>query len=71
MGRGGGNGYMKLARCVVFSMLALSTRVAAQSAPAFERVFALRTDEGVFAYSRISPNGRFLAYAAETADPTR
>jgi hypothetical protein len=31
-----------------------------------ERVHALRPDEGVFAYARISPDGRTLAYASET-----
>jgi hypothetical protein len=31
----------------------------------FHRVHELRSDEGVFAYSRISPDGRFLAYASE------
>jgi hypothetical protein len=31
----------------------------------FERVYELASDEGVFAYSRISPDGRFLAYASE------
>ncbi|HST58430.1 MAG TPA: hypothetical protein VLK84_07080 [Longimicrobium sp.] len=30
-----------------------------------ERVYALRADEGVFAYARISPDGRTLAYASE------
>jgi hypothetical protein len=35
-------------------------------APRFERVLALAPDEGVFAYARISPDGRFLAYASET-----
>ena len=33
-------------------------------APRFERVYPLQPTEGVFAYSRISPDGRYLAYAA-------
>jgi hypothetical protein len=33
--------------------------------PRFERVYSLKPEEGVFAYSRISPDGRFLAYASE------
>ncbi len=37
-----------------------------QPQPHFEKVLALDPDVGVFAYSRISPDGRFLAYAAET-----
>lgn len=31
-----------------------------------KRVYALQPDEGVFAYARISPDGRMLAYASET-----
>jgi WD40 repeat protein len=34
----------------------------------YEWVYRLRRDEGVFAYARISPNGRFLAYASEARD---
>jgi hypothetical protein len=34
-------------------------------APRFEQVFPLAPEEGVFAYARISPDGRFLAYASE------
>src|SRR5688500_913294 len=30
------------------------------------QVHALESDEGVFAYSRISPDGRYLAYASES-----
>ena len=37
----------------------------------YERVYPLRADEGVFAYSRISPDGRFLAYASETREADR
>jgi hypothetical protein len=35
-------------------------------APRFERVYPLSPNEGVFAYSRISPDGNVLAYASET-----
>jgi Tol biopolymer transport system component len=35
------------------------------AAPRFERVYPLKAEEGVFAYSRISPDGRLLAYASE------
>ena len=34
-------------------------------APRFDRVYELPPEQGVFAYSRISPDGRYLAYAAE------
>jgi hypothetical protein len=34
--------------------------------PKFEKVYPLQPEEGVFAYSRISPDGRYLAYASET-----
>jgi hypothetical protein len=33
--------------------------------PRFDRLYALAPNEGVFAYSRISPDGRTLAYASE------
>jgi hypothetical protein len=36
--------------------------------PQFERVYSLQPAEGVFAYARISPDGRYLAYASEVAD---
>ncbi len=36
--------------------------------PTFERLFPLAPAEGVFAYARISPDGRTLAYASEAAD---
>jgi len=35
----------------------------------FARVRALKAEEGVFAYARISPNGRLLVYASEMPDP--
>ncbi|MDB4913415.1 MAG: hypothetical protein JWM95_1059 [Gemmatimonadetes bacterium] len=37
-------------------------------APTFERVLPLGANEGVFAYARIAPNGRLLAYASESRD---
>jgi hypothetical protein len=33
--------------------------------PRFDRVFPLDSNEGVFAYARISPDGRYLLYASE------
>lgn len=43
----------------------ISAHQGSSRAPTFTRAFALRPDEGVFAYSRISPNGQQLAYASE------
>ena len=45
-----------------------STDAIAPWPPTFERVYGLDSDEGVFAYSRISPDGRFLAFP-ETVAP--
>jgi hypothetical protein len=39
---------------------------AGSESPTFERVYPLSPREGVFAYSRISPDGNLLAYASET-----
>jgi hypothetical protein len=39
--------------------------------PRFERVYPLAPEEGVFAYARISPDGRALAYASETRSPAQ
>jgi hypothetical protein len=46
---------------------------AAGQAPAlqFERVHALRPDEGVFAYARVTPDGRYLAYASQERNRPR
>ena len=43
-----------------FGALSLSTR-----GPQYERAFALKPKEGVFAYARISPDGKRLAYASQ------
>jgi hypothetical protein len=40
-------------------------------APAFTRAYPLTPTEGVFAYSRISPDGNYLAYASQAFDTTR
>ena len=56
-------------------LLVLTIAAAALSAGApdvtFTRAYALSADEGVFAYSRISPDGRYLAYASQAFDTTR
>lgn len=51
--------------------LALNVFVASAQTPTFEKVYPLKPDEGVFAYARISPDGRYLAYASEPKDPMR
>jgi len=35
--------------------------------PRFEYTYGLKDSEGVFAYARVSPNGRWLAYSSESA----
>jgi len=55
---------LRLAVVVAFAVLAWPA-----AAPRFDRVLALKPAEGVFAYARISPNGRFLAYASEMPGP--
>jgi Tol biopolymer transport system component len=47
------------------------TALGSESATKFERVFELKPNEGVFAYSRISPDGRTLAYASEISENGR
>ncbi len=37
-------------------------------APRYERVHALRSDEGIFAYARVTPDGRYMAYASQERD---
>ena len=44
---------------------------AAPPDPTFTRAYPLAADEGVFAYSRISPDGRYLAYASQAFDTSR
>jgi hypothetical protein len=39
--------------------------------PAFTQAYPLAATEGVFAYSRISPDGNYLAYASQAIDTAR
>ena len=58
----------KVSAASVAILIALSTaHLTVQGSRHFEvrRIHALRPDEGVFAYARIAPDGRRLAYAAE------
>lgn len=43
----------------------LTVGFAQTPAPRFEPVHVLRPDEGVFAYARVTPDGRYLAYASQ------
>ncbi|HTR78782.1 MAG TPA: thioredoxin family protein [Gemmatimonadaceae bacterium] len=47
----------------------LATAAAPPAAPRFTRIYPLNANEGVFAYARISPDGRYLAYASEASNP--
>lgn len=63
-----------LLRAAGIGLVLAVVSAAAQSpgpAPAFTRAHALSSTEGVFAYSRISPDGNFLAYASQAFDTTR
>ena len=47
----------------------VSSGSARTSGVTFEKILPLKPNEGVFAYARISPNGRYLAYASEMPNP--
>ena len=51
--------------------LGVVTGGSAAQKPDFTRAYTLQPAEGVFAYSRISPDGNFLAYASLTYDTNR
>jgi hypothetical protein len=55
---------------LILELLSGCLRAQAPQGPAFDKVFALNRDETVFAYARISPNGKQLLYARETRDAT-
>ena len=61
-----------LALLIVFAACVAVARMGGQAAaPTFARSYALESGEGVFAYARISPSGRHLAYASERSGPGR
>ena len=62
-----------LRRSQVTAIIVLGLLVSRGSAqkPEFIQAYALQPAEGVFAYSRISPDGNYLAYASLTYDTTR
>ena len=58
-------------RALLPVVIACTVAAPSTRAPRFERVYPLQPTEGVFAYSRISPDGRYLAYAAEAREGMR
>jgi len=54
------------ARTAADATRATSRPAPLNAAPTFSRVYPLQSAEGVFAYARISPDGRYLAYASES-----
>jgi hypothetical protein len=60
-------GLVALGLCLALGAvrLGLGRVAAAPAGPTFTHVYPLQPNEGVFAYARISPDGRELAYASE------
>jgi hypothetical protein len=56
---------MRRAFFIVALVLAASPGASGTQGVTFQKLFALKSNEGVFAYARISPNGRYLAYASQ------
>jgi len=59
-----------LVRTGVAALAALVTGAPAQT-PTFTRAYPLAPTEGVFAYSRISPDGNYLGYASQMYDTSK
>jgi len=62
---------LRLAFASAIAVLGLVAAETTVQKPAFTQTYALQPAEGVFAYSRISPDGNFLAYASLTYDTNR
>jgi len=60
----------RLLAIVGAALVAASLGSARTAEVSFERVFPLKPGEGVFAYARISPNGRYLAYSSQMPNPS-
>lgn len=54
---------------ILLGTVAVLAHGATAQALKLDRMYDLGPDEGVFAYARISPNGRYLVYASEARDP--
>src|SRR6478752_4331791 len=59
-----------LVRAALAALAALVSTAPAQT-PTFTRAYPLAPSEGVFAYSRISPDGNYLGYASQTYDTSK
>ncbi len=60
---------IRVAACAL-AVTALSADIQ-RGAPTFTQTYPLAATEGVFAYSRISPDGNYLAYASQAIDTSR
>jgi hypothetical protein len=58
-------------RLALLAVVALAGVSAPAQTPTFKQAYPLGPTEGVFAYSRISPDGNYLAYASQSYDTTR
>ena len=54
-----------LRSAVLFAIEPAAMKTAVETTPTFQRVYSLKPDEGVFAYSRISPDGRYITYGSQ------
>jgi hypothetical protein len=54
---------------LVMAAIAAASGSARTTAVTFEKVLPLKTGESVFAYARISPDGRYLSYASQMPNP--
>ena len=57
---------------IFLAVLLVASGVGTSGAPAgptFDRIYPLKPAEGVFAYARIAPDGKALAYASEIKNP--
>ena len=54
-----------MTRTVALASVSIALCASVATQPTFERVYALAAGEGVFAYARIAPDGRSLAYASQ------
>ena len=61
---------MKIVGAVGLSLIVMQGSARAPQVR-FTQAYALKAGEGVFAYSRISPDGTLLGYASEMRDPAR
>src|SRR3954470_9412085 len=58
---------MRLSSLAGLSILTFAVAFTPARVPRYDHVFTLNPKEGVFAYARISPDGKRLAYASQIA----